>query len=76
MTTGKGKRRFLILLCLFGLLLFSALGVWQVERRAWKLGLIARVDARLQASPVAPPLPGAWARINARGDEYRRVGDR
>ena len=24
-----------------------ALGVWQVERRSWKLDLIARVEARL-----------------------------
>ena len=32
---------------------FIALGLWQVERRAWKLDLIERVDARLQAAPVA-----------------------
>jgi surfeit locus 1 family protein len=32
---------------------FIALGVWQVERRAWKLALIARVDARIHA-PVQP----------------------
>ncbi|MDB5701860.1 MAG: hypothetical protein JWL66_2059 [Sphingomonadales bacterium] len=32
-----------------------ALGTWQVERRAWKLGLIAQVQARLKAAPVAAP---------------------
>ena len=37
-----------------------ALGVWQLERRAWKLDLIARVDARLAAGPVAAPGPGRW----------------
>jgi len=72
-TAGRGKRRFLILLCLFGLLLFAALGAWQVERRAWKLDLIARVDARVHAAPVAVPPRAEWARINAPDDEYRRV---
>jgi surfeit locus 1 family protein len=72
-TAGRGKRRFLILLCCFGLLLFSALGAWQVERRAWKLDLITRIDARVHAAPVAVPSRAEWARINAPDDEYRRV---
>ncbi|TSD87888.1 SURF1 family protein [Mycobacterium sp. KBS0706] len=48
-----------------------ALGVWQVERRAWKLDLIARVDQRVAAAPVAPP--SDWARVDADRDEYRHV---
>jgi len=48
-----------------------ALGVWQVERRAWKLDLIARVDQRVAAAPVAPP--SDWARVDADQDEYRHV---
>lgn len=49
-----------------------ALGVWQIERRAWKLGLIAQVDARIHA-PAAPlPERAAWAGITAR-DAYRHV---
>ncbi|MGL4968111.1 MAG: SURF1 family protein [Inquilinus sp.] len=48
-----------------------ALGVWQVERRAWKLDLIARVDQRVAAAPVAPP--SDWAGIDADRDEYRHV---
>jgi surfeit locus 1 family protein len=31
------------------------LGVWQVQRRTWKLDLIARVEARIHAAPVPPP---------------------
>ncbi|MFT3972994.1 MAG: SURF1 family protein [Amaricoccus sp.] len=48
------------------------LGVWQVERRAWKLDLIARTDARLAAAPVAAPGPADWAGIG-KADEYTRV---
>ncbi|WP_225766454.1 SURF1 family protein [Inquilinus sp. Marseille-Q2685] len=50
-----------------------ALGVWQVERRAWKLDLIARVDQRVAAEPSAPPGPADWARVTADRDEYRHV---
>lgn len=50
-----------------------ALGVWQVERRAWKLDLIARVDQRVTAEPVAPPGPAGWAGVTADRDEYRHV---
>lgn len=49
-----------------------ALGVWQVERRAWKHALIAQIGARLQAAPVAAPGPAAWTRITA-ADAYRRI---
>jgi surfeit locus 1 family protein len=61
---------------LLAIALFTALGLWQLERRAWKLDLIARVDARLAAAPVAAPGPGAWpalgpdaayTRVEARG---------
>ncbi|PNB52537.1 Surfeit locus 1 family protein, partial [Pseudomonas sp. GW531-E2] len=30
-----------------------ALGVWQIERRTWKLALIARVEQRIHA-PASP----------------------
>ncbi len=52
---------------------FLALGVWQLERRAWKHDLIARVDARLAAAPVAAPGPADWPAISRDRDEYRRV---
>lgn len=46
------------------IVLFVGLGIWQLERRAWKLDLIARVEARLKAPPVPPPV---------RAEEYTRV---
>jgi surfeit locus 1 family protein len=69
---ARGKRRFLIALCVLGALLFAGLGVWQVERLAWKLELIARVDARVHAPPAPVPL-AAWRVPDARRDEYRHV---
>lgn len=47
-----------------------ALGTWQVERRAWKLDLMARVDARVHAAAVEAP--GA-AQPVSKDDEYRHV---
>lgn len=50
----------------------AGLGVWQVERRAWKLALIDRVEARL-AAPAQPAPPRArWATITD-DDAYARV---
>lgn len=54
------KRRLFAALCLLLAAGFAALGIWQVERRAWKLDLIARVDARIHAPPVALPRRSAW----------------
>lgn len=65
----------LILLGGVAALLFAALialGIWQVERRAWKHALIAQIDARLHAAPIAPPGPAQWPRIGA-ADAYLRI---
>jgi len=64
---------WLPLLCLGAIALFTALGVWQLQRRVWKLDLIARVTARVAAEPVAAPGPARWPGITAASDEYRRV---
>ena len=50
-----------------------ALGIWQVERRAWKLDLIAQIDARVGAPLVDAPAPAAWPSITATSDAYRHV---
>lgn len=56
---------------LLAAVLLVALGVWQVERRRWKLDLIAQVDARLAAAPITLP-HARWAGIG-RDDAYTRV---
>lgn len=71
--TTRRKRWSLLALTLIATLTFSALGIWQVQRRAWKLALIASVDERVHAPPVPPPEPIRWAAINARDDAYRHV---
>ena len=73
MTASRTKRRLLFVLCCVGLALFATLGAWQVERRIWKLGLIARVEARVHAAPVATPIPAAWTSLQPEDVEYRRV---
>jgi surfeit locus 1 family protein len=52
---------------------FVALGVWQLQRMAWKHGLIARVEARLTAPPAAAPERAQWAAVTEERDGYRRV---
>lgn len=56
-----------------GVILLLSLGIWQVQRLAWKTDLIARVDARVAAAPVAAPGPAAWPGITREADEYRHV---
>ena len=52
---------------------FVALGVWQIERLAWKRALIAHVAERVHAAPVAAPGPARWSALSPDGDAYRHV---
>lgn len=52
---------------------FAALGVWQIERRAWKHRLIAAVEERIHAAPVETPGPDSWRQISSTKDAYRHV---
>ncbi|MCT8002174.1 SURF1 family protein [Sphingomonas sanguinis] len=72
-TSGERRGRsplVLAILTAIGVALIAAfvsLGVWQLQRRLWKLDLIAKVDARLHAPAViAPPFADPE-------DVYRRV---
>ena len=56
---------------LFAILI--ALGTWQVQRRAWKLDLIERVEQRVHAAPVTAPERDQWPQIRTAIDEYRHV---
>ncbi len=49
-----------------------ALGTWQVQRRAWKLDLIERVEQRVHAPAVDAPGLDQQPAVSAQ-DEYRHV---
>lgn len=62
----------LALVMLFLVMVFTTLGVWQLQRRVWKLDLIAKVQARLHAAPE--PLDALLQSQKAVADlEYSRV---
>lgn len=72
--TSRGSGRILFFaLTLLATLMFTALGLWQLQRRVWKLALITHVEQRLHAQPTAAPGPGDWSRVTREHDEYRRV---
>lgn len=50
-----------------------ALGLWQIERKAWKEALIETLDARLSAAPAPLPARETWTRLTPSEDEFRRV---
>jgi surfeit locus 1 family protein len=66
----------LVLAAVGAILLFTGfvgLGTWQVERRTWKLDLVARVEERVHARAVMAPARAQWPRLSAATDEYRHV---
>lgn len=65
-----GVLGFLILVMIAG---FIGLGVWQVERRTWKLDLIRQVETRVSAPAVTAAGPTEWSRITRDRDQYRHV---
>lgn len=74
MPSGPAPRRRLaagLIVCIVLMAGFSALGVWQVQRLAWKQALIRQVDARIHAAPV--PAPGPEKAVSRADDQYRRV---
>jgi surfeit locus 1 family protein len=55
-----------------GLALLLSLGVWQVQRLAWKEDLIAKLETRLSLPPI--PIAEALAKLDAGEDvEYLKV---
>ncbi len=58
---------------LLGVALMIGLGVWQLQRLAWKEALIAAAESRAHADPVALPPPAQWPALNPADYEYRRV---
>jgi surfeit locus 1 family protein len=53
--------------------LLIGLGTWQIKRKAWKEGLIAKLHAELSAAPIPLPPPAQWKSIDRSAFEYHRV---
>lgn len=70
---SRGTLAALVLAGATAVVLLLALGTWQVHRLRWKLDLIATVDARVDAPPVAAPGPSAWPGVTADADQYLHV---
>lgn len=71
----KGGKAFAFALglALFATVLMLGLTYWQIQRLAWKTDLIARVEARVHADPVALPASSEWAGLKPSDYEYRHV---
>ncbi|WP_407522568.1 SURF1 family protein [Methylobacterium oryzisoli] len=62
---GAGLATLVCLAILLGL------GTWQLQRKAWKEGVIRQIVERSRIEPpLAPPAPGAW---NPASDEFKHV---
>ena len=69
-------RQGLLVPCLVALaafLVLVGLGTWQLQRKAWKEGLVAAMHERLAAAPVDLPPASQWASLNVDSAEFRRV---
>lgn len=71
-TSGQRIRRGAVIIAwLLVIVALLGLGTWQVQRRSWKLDLIARVEARIHAPSVAAPgtasKDDAYLRVRAIG---------
>jgi len=74
--SALARRRGLVVPALFtlvGLALLIGLGVWQLERKAWKEALIDSIARRLDAAPAPLPPPERWANLDPAHDEFTRV---
>lgn len=58
--------------CLAAAILVS-LGVWQLQRLAWKKNLIAAIEARANAAPQPLPAIADWPNLRPGDYEYRHV---
>lgn len=58
---------------LVGIAVLVGLGVWQLQRLAWKEALIAAVESRVHAAPVDLPAEADWPKLDPADTEYRHV---
>jgi surfeit locus 1 family protein len=55
------------------LAILVSLGIWQLERKSWKEGLLAAINARAFGPAVEAPAERSWPSWSPVADEFRRV---
>ena len=77
MSVPRDKRRGGVIeatvFAICGVAILTGLGIWQLDRKAWKENLIATVTARFARAPEDLPPRESWPRLMPEADEYRRV---
>ena len=76
MNLPPAKRSSLIeptVMTVVGVIILCGLGIWQLDRKAWKENLIATVTARINRAPQDLPPRASWPRLQQAGTEYSRV---
>ena len=74
--TDIGRERGLLTPALATMLMAAfliGLGVWQLQRLAWKESLIREIDERTTAAPVPLPPRSTWAGLRPDDYAYRHV---
>ena len=71
--TGRRTWRSLLVPAILVFALLIGLGTWQLQRKAWKEGLIAALTTQLAAPPSALPAASTWPSVDESAQQYRRV---
>lgn len=72
MSSAASRRGWATGVMLVVIALLIGLGIWQLERRTWKLALIAHTERQLASPPVSAPGLAGWSHIGS-ADAYRPV---
>ena len=67
------RNALLLLSALIGVGLLSGLGVWQLQRLAWKEDMLAQIAARRDAPPQLLPPQKEWSSLKPDDYDYRHV---
>ena len=76
MAASRTRLRSLLVPAIFTLVagaFLVGLGIWQLERLAWKDAIVARIEARTKAVPQPLPPAAGWDALKPDDYEYRRV---
>lgn len=68
----RGSQTVLSIFALAGIALLTGLGIWQLRRLEWKLGIIARMESRMNGPASALPPESIWPALAASDSEYTK----